>query len=49
MSKVELRMWYLGETRQQAEEAIAQIATDNINSMAAAQGIPGLDVGGGAE
>ena len=49
MSKVELRMWYLGETRQQAEEAIAQIATDNINSMAAAQGIPGLDVGGDAE
>ena len=42
MSKVEIRMWYLGETRKQAEEAIAQISTDNINSMAAAQGIPGL-------
>lgn len=42
MSKVEIRMWYLGETRQQAEEAIAQISTDDINSMAAAQGIPGL-------
>ena len=40
MSKVEVRMWYLGETRQQAEEAIAQIGTDSINSMAAAQGIP---------
>lgn len=49
MSKVEVRMWYLGETRQQAEEAIAQISTDSINSMAAAQGIPGLDVAGDAE
>lgn len=44
MSKVEIRMWYLGETRQQAEDAIAQIAQDSISSMAAAQGIPGLDV-----
>ena len=42
MSKVEIRMWYLGETRKQAEEAIAQISSDDINSMAAAQGIPGL-------
>lgn len=42
MSKVEVRMWYLGETRKQAEEAITQISTDNINSMAAAHGIPGL-------
>jgi len=49
MSKVEIRMWYLGETRQQAEEAITQIAADNIMSMAAAQGIPGLDTGGDAE
>ena len=48
MSKVEIRMWYLGETRQQAEEAIAQIAADNVKSMAAAQGIPGLDTGGDA-
>lgn len=44
MSKVEIRMWYLGETRQQAEDAIAQIAQDSISSMASAQGIPGLDV-----
>lgn len=44
MSKVEIRMWYLGETRKQAEDAIAQISSDNINSMASAQGIPGLDV-----
>lgn len=39
-----IQMWYLGETRQQAEDAIAQIAQDSISSMASAQGIPGLDV-----
>lgn len=45
MSKAELRMWYLGETQQQAEQAIAQIKAGDLESMAAAQGIPGLDTG----
>lgn len=44
MSKVEIRMWYLGETQKQAEEAIAQIEEEKAKNMAAAQGIPGIDL-----
>lgn len=33
MSKIELRQWYFGETKRQAEEALAEIDNENMQDM----------------
>lgn len=43
MSKAELRSWYLGETPEQADEAVRKISRERLTDMAAAFGGSGAD------
>ena len=39
MSKIEMRMWFFGETRAQAEKALQEVQQEKINDMQAAMAI----------
>ena len=39
MSKIEMRMWFFGETRAQAEKALQEVQQEKVSEMQAAMAI----------